>query len=66
MNDEAEPERRTIHIFDIDLETGEVPVREMHVVGEAETKPGRTSILSIDLSRAIEKLDRFDEEPGPS
>ena len=66
MNDETEPERRTIHVFDIDLETGDVPVRELHVVREAETKPGRTSIVSIDLSRVIEKLDRFDEGRDPS
>lgn len=66
MNDDAEPERRTIHVFDIDLETGEVPVRELHVVREAETKPGRTTILSIDLSMAIEKLNRLEQgEPWP-
>jgi hypothetical protein len=34
MNDETEPERRTIHVFDIDLETGDVPVRELHIVRE--------------------------------
>lgn len=61
MNDETEPERRTIHVFDIDLETGEVPVRELHVVREAPTKRGRTSIVSIDLSRVLEKLNRLDE-----
>jgi hypothetical protein len=62
MNDESEPERRTIHVFDIDLETGEVPVRELHVVREAEPKPGRTSLVSIDLSMVLEKLGGFDEE----
>jgi hypothetical protein len=65
MNDETEPDRRTIHVFDIDLETGDVPVRELHVVQEAEAKPGPTSILSIDLSRGLEKLERLDEGPGP-
>lgn len=62
MNDDAEPERRTIHVFDIDLETGEVPVRELHVVREAEPKQGRTSILSIDLSRLLEKLSRQEQD----
>jgi hypothetical protein len=62
MNNENKPERRTIHVFDIDMETGDVPVRELHVVSEAEAKPGRTNILSIDLSRVLEKLDRLDEE----
>jgi hypothetical protein len=64
MNDESEPERRTIHVFDIDLETGEVPVRELHVVREPAAKPGRTSILSLDLSKVIEKLDRLPAPPS--
>jgi hypothetical protein len=59
MTDETEPDRRTIHVFDIDLDTGEVPVRQLHVVQEAERKPRRMSILSIDLSRVIRKLDRL-------
>lgn len=66
MNEEPEPERRTIHIFDIDMETGDVPVRELHVVREAGTMPCRTSLVSIDLSRALKKLSRFDEGSGPS
>lgn len=61
MNDETEPERRTIHVFDIDLETGEVPVRELHVVQEPEAGPSRRSILGIDLSRVLEKLRRLDD-----
>lgn len=62
MNNENKPERRTIHVFDIDLETDDVPIRELHVVREAEAKLERTSIVSIDLSRVLEKLDRLDEE----
>jgi hypothetical protein len=65
MIDETEPERRTIHVFDIDLETGEVPVRELYVVHEAETKPLRTNILSLDLSRAVEKLDEAENTADP-
>jgi hypothetical protein len=61
MNDETEPERRTIHVFDIDLETGDVPIRVLHVVREADAKPGRTSLVSIDLSRVIENLARLNE-----
>jgi hypothetical protein len=64
MTDEMEPERRTIHVFDIDLETGEVPVRELHVVHEGEAKPTRTSILSIDLSKVFEKLEGLEEGRG--
>lgn len=66
MTDETEPERRTIHVFDIDLETGDVPVRELHVVQEPEAKPGRTSLVSIDLSKVLKKLSRFDEGREPS
>lgn len=61
MNDEHEPERRTIHVFDIDMETGDVPVQELHVVQDAEVKRRRTSLVSIDLSRVLKKLSRLDE-----
>lgn len=61
MNDEPHLERRTIHVFDNDLETGDVPVRELHVVRQAEAKPGRTSLVSIDLSSVLKKLNRLDE-----
>jgi hypothetical protein len=60
MTDEPEPERRTIHVFDIDLETGEVPVRELHVVREADAEPGRRSLVSIDLSKLLERLGRLE------
>lgn len=63
MKDETKPERRTIHVFDIDLKTGDVPVRELHVVREAAPKFGRTSMLSLDLSQVIEKLDRLPALP---
>jgi hypothetical protein len=57
MNDEIEPERRTIHVFDIDLKTGDVPVRELRVVGVPTPRPGRVSILSLDLGPALKKLE---------
>lgn len=60
MNDEPHLERRTIHVFDVDLETGKVLVQELHVVRACEAKPGPTSILSIDLSRVVAKLEGFD------
>ncbi|HWB07727.1 MAG TPA: hypothetical protein VG826_00680 [Pirellulales bacterium] len=62
MNDEMEPERRTIHVFDIDLETGDVPVLELQVIREAEAKHSRKSLVSIDLSRVMKKLSRLDED----
>jgi hypothetical protein len=55
-----EPERRTIHIVDLDLETGEVPIRRLQVV-DVPRQPGqRVSILSIDFGPALEKLDRLE------
>lgn len=71
MNNESELERRTVHVFDYDPETGEVPVRELHVVGEPEPQTGPFSILSIDLGPALRRLDQLNvqqEEPaeGPS
>jgi hypothetical protein len=32
--------RATTLVFDVDPETGDVPVREIHVLREAEAKPG--------------------------
>jgi hypothetical protein len=57
MNDEPDPERRTIHVFDLDLETGEVPVRELHVVDAPTPRSGRVSIVSLDLGPALKKLE---------
>lgn len=54
MNDETEPKRQTIHVFDIDLETGDVPVRELHVVDEVQPPH---SILRMELGPALKKLD---------
>jgi hypothetical protein len=62
MNDE--PERRTIHVFDIDLETGDVPVRQLHVVGVPTRPSGRGSILTLDLGPAVKKLEQARSKSG--
>jgi len=59
---QPKPERRTIHIVDLDLETGEVPIRRLHVV-DVPRQPGqRCSLLSIDLGPALEKLEQLEAE----
>jgi hypothetical protein len=65
MDDELEPERRTIHVFDIDLESGEVPVRELHVVATPTPRSGRGSILSMDLGPALRKLEERSKPAQP-
>jgi hypothetical protein len=57
MNDEAEPQRLTIHVFEIDLETGDVPVREPRVIGVPTPRSDWVSILSLDLGPALKKLE---------
>lgn len=56
---QPQPERRTIHIVDLDPETGEVPIRKLHVVDVPRQPRQRVSILTIDLGPALEKLDQL-------
>ena len=60
--DPPEPERRTIHIVDLDLETGEVPIRRLHLVDVSRQPGQRCSLFSIDLGPALEKLEQLEAE----
>ena len=57
-----EPERRTIHIVDLDPQTGEVPIRQLHVVDVPRQPAHRVSILTIDFGPAIEKLNELEAQ----
>jgi hypothetical protein len=60
MAKQQEPERRTIHIVDLDLETGEVPIQELHVIDVPRNPTKRHSILTIDLGPAVKKLNELE------
>lgn len=54
------PDRRPIHV--VDVAAGADVTRLVNVVGEPPKKPGRVSLLSVNLAPALKKLDAVEQE----